>query len=347
MTDLSKFDPGAPGNPNYNVFGLPFDEDNARVVILPVPWEVTAYSGAGTARSGESIFRASMQVDLYDAALPGGWRQGIAMRAVDKKMLMKSTYLHKESELFTDYVSKGDAVEKNKFMCKSLKDIEEGIRWMNEWVYDQTRELLAAGKLVVVLGGDHSVSLGYFKAQAEKHGDFGILHIDAHLDLRKTYAGFTYSHASVMYNALSEIPQVQQIINIGARDYSEEEMEFVTGNPRIRAFMDKDIKERLYEGDTWKAITDDIVAALPDKVHVSFDIDGLDPKLCPHTGSPVHGGFEVEQVAYLLGKIMESKRAIIGFDLVEVGVGESGCDANVGARVLYKLCNVLLKSNPA
>jgi agmatinase len=86
---------------------------------------------------------------------------------------------------------------------------------------------------------------------------------------------------------------------------------------------------------------EDIVASLPQKVYISFDIDGLDPKHCPNTGTPVFGGLEADQVFYLFRKVHESGRKIIGFDLNEVGVGDNDWDANVGARVLYKLCNIL------
>ncbi|MBL7721571.1 MAG: arginase family protein, partial [Chitinophagaceae bacterium] len=92
-------------------------------------------------------------------------------------------------------------------------------------------------------------------------------------------------------------------------------------------------------------IADEIVSKLPEKVYISFDVDGLDPKLCPHTGTPVHGGFETEQVYYLFSKIHQSGKKIIGFDLVETGVSESDWDANVGARILFKLCNLLVTSN--
>jgi agmatinase len=91
---------------------------------------------------------------------------------------------------------------------------------------------------------------------------------------------------------------------------------------------------------------DDIISQLPDKIYISFDIDGLDPKLCPNTGTPVQGGFETEEVFYLFNKILKSGKRIIGFDLSEVSTSENCWDANVGARVLFKLCNLMVASNP-
>ncbi|MEI9943116.1 MAG: arginase family protein [Chitinophagaceae bacterium] len=137
---------------------------------------------------------------------------------------------------------------------------------MNTWVYDQTKALLDRGKLVGLLGGDHSAALGFFKAIGEKHGDYGILQIDAHCDLRDAYTGFNYSHVSVMNNALNEIPEIKKLVQVGARDFSPAEWEYVkTSNNRIVTFFDADIKKRQYEGDTWKNIADEIVKSLPKK----------------------------------------------------------------------------------
>lgn len=347
MVDLSTFDPNSVGNPNNNIFGLPFEEDDARIVILPIPWEVTVSYSAGTARAPEHVFNASLQVDLFDPEFRDAWKQGFYMRKPDQKILIKSDYLRKEAELYINYISQGEDVNKNKFMCKTLKEINQGSVFLNEWVFQQTRDLLAAGKLVALLGGDHSTPMGYFKAIAEKYPSFGILQIDAHMDLRKAYEGFKYSHASIMYNAIEEIPQLTRLVQVGIRDYCEEEFDYmVASNNRIITYFDKDIKERQYEGLRWKDIADEIVSHLPEHVFLSFDIDGLDPKLCPHTGTPVQGGFETTEVFYLLKKLLQSGRRIVGFDLNEVGVSQDEWDENVGARVLYKLCNMLAVSNP-
>jgi len=231
-------------------------------------------------------------------------------------------------------------------MCKSMKDINEGSLFLNEWVYEQTSDLLKAGKLVGLLGGDHSTSLGYWKAQGEKHGDFGILQIDAHCDLRPSYEFFKYSHASVVYNGLAEIPQLKKVLQVGVRDYSPGEWAYICDSEyKIITYLDRDIKTRQYEGETWRSICDDIIDHLPQKVHISFDIDGLDPKLCPNTGTPVHGGFDADQVNYLFRRMINSGRQLIGFDLVEIGIGDSNWDANVGARELWKLCNLMIASN--
>lgn len=346
MIDLSKYDPNSVSNPDNNIFGLPTNEDNARLVIVPIPWEVTVSYGSGTARAPEAILKASFQIDLFDSEMPEAWKQGFYMRPVDKKILMKSDYLRKEAELYIDYISHGEDVAANQFMSKTFKEVNEGGNYLNNWVYEQTKALLAKDKLVGILGGDHSAPLGYMKAIGEKHGDFGILQIDAHCDLRESYEGFIYSHASIFYNALKEIPQLQKLVQVGIRDYSQSEWEFIKeSNYRIITYFDREIKQRQFEGDSWKNIAHEIVSKLPEKVYISFDVDGLDRKLCPHTGTPVPGGFEMEEVFYIFKKVIESGRKIIGFDLSEVGISDSDWNSNVGARVLFKLCNLLVTSN--
>jgi agmatinase len=346
MTDLSNYDPNSVSNPNNNIFGLPTTEEDARLIILPVPWEVTVSYGSGTARAPEAILRSSLQVDLFDPEVPEGWKAGYYMRQPDRKVLMKSDYLRKEAELYIDYISRGDDVDANQFMTKTMKDVNEGGIYLNNWVYEQTKVLLNNGKLVGILGGDHSIALGYFKAIAEKHGDFGILQIDAHCDLREAYEGFNYSHASIMYNALKEIPQLEKLVQVGVRDYSQVELDYIRNSQsRVITYFDKDIKIRQFEGDTWKNIAEEIVSRLPEKVYISFDIDGLDRKLCPHTGTPVPGGFETSEVFYIFRKVLDSGRKIIGFDLSEVGISDTDWNSNVGARVLFKLCNLMMASN--
>jgi agmatinase len=346
MSDLSLFDPNTVGNPNNNVFGLPFTEEDARLVLLPVPWEVTVSYGSGTARAAEHIFKASKQVDIFDVDGDHGWKEGFYMKEVDKRILMKSDYLRKEAELYIDYISRGEEVDKNKFMCKSLKEINAGSIMLNEWVYEQCKNLLDRDKLVGLIGGDHSTSLGFIKALAEKQGDFGVLQIDAHCDLRKSYEYFIYSHASAMYNALNEVPALKKLVQVGVRDYCQEEWDYICSSDfRVITYFDKAIKERQFEGETWKHIVDEIVNQLPEKVYISFDIDGLDRKYCPNTGTPVPGGFDMEEIFYLIRGIHESGRKLIGFDLVEVAIGQSDWDSNVGARCLWRLCNQLTMNN--
>jgi agmatinase len=179
---------------------------------------------------------------------------------------------------------------------------------------------------------------------ASNHDSFGILQIDAHADLREAYEGFDYSHASVMYNAL-ELAQVDKLVQVGVRDFCEEELfRIQKSHGRIKTFFDQDIKTAAFEGKTWQTQCIEIIKTLPEKVYISFDIDGLDPKLCPSTGTPVPGGLDFAQAMYLIKEVVKSGRTIIGCDLNEVAPGVNEWDANVGARVLYRMALLMAVS---
>ncbi len=344
--DLSGFDPNSVGLKSNNIFGLPFNEKEASLILLPVPWEVTTSYRGGTSRGPEHIFEASMQVDLYDPDVPDGWKKGFYMLPADKTIKKKSDYLRQCAELIISHLIDGGTVEENEQLKGKLQEVNDGCVLLHDRVYEMTDALLRSGKKVGLIGGDHSTPLGFIKALANMHPEFGILQIDAHADLRKAYEGFTYSHASIMYNVLQEVPQVQKLVQVGIRDYCNEELEMSRQNPeRIHTWFDKDIKERQFEGDTWKKICEEIIEQLPQKVYISFDIDGLDPKLCPNTGTPVPGGFELEEVFYLFKILHRSGKQLIGFDLNEVSSGQhssDGIDSITGARALYKMCNYLV-----
>jgi agmatinase len=344
-TDLSQFDPNSVGLKSNNIFGLPFSEEEAQVILLPVPWEVTVSYRPGTARGPEHVFESSLQIDLFDAEMHDSWKAGYHMLPIDRIIRKKSDFLRQCAELIISHLGDGGVVAENEQLRCKLQEVNCGGKILRDWVREMTMQQLKNGKKVGLLGGDHSTPLGFIEALGTVHSDgFGILQIDAHADLRNAYEGFKYSHASIMYNVMEEVPAVNKLVQVGVRDMCDEEADYtVAQNGRIVQFTDADMKSRVFEGETWKDICTDIVAALPQKVYISFDIDGLDPKLCPNTGTPVPGGMEAEQVYYLFKQVVSSGRQIIGFDLNEVSCGEhsEGIDAIVGARILYKLCNYL------
>ncbi|QES87426.1 arginase family protein [Rhizosphaericola mali] len=346
MIDLKNFDPNAAGNPQLNIFGLPFSEEEAQLVIQPVPWEATIGVYPGTARCIESVMRHSIHIDLHWKEDPTAWKKGIHMREINNKLLLKSDYLRKEAELLVDYTCRGQEVCQNSFMNKNLKEINAGGLYLNEWIYDRAIDIINKGKIPGLLGGDHSISQGIVKALGEKHDNFAILQIDAHCELRKTYEGFHFSHACVMRNILEETPQVEKLIQVATRDYCEEEFDYLEANKnRIKTFFDDDIKDAIYEGKTWRDIAQDIVNQLPELTYLSLDIDGLDPKYCPSTNTPVIGGLEYSQISYLLKLMRQQNKKLIGFDLCQIGNGRIGTDAQNGAYILWDLCNQILKNN--
>ncbi len=339
---IKSFDPNSPGDASAQMYGLPFNTAEADIVIVPVPWEVTTSYGGGTSRGPDAIFDASFQVDLFHPEFPELWKRGVAMDEMPKPLHQQSDALKKEAKHVIDLLTEGGTAKEKARAAKAVKLINAECAVMNDWVEARCGYWMDQGKLVGLLGGDHSTPLGYFRALAKRHKSFGILHIDAHMDLRKAYEGFTYSHASIMYNALG-LKQLGKIVQVGIRDFCAQENDVIIHEKgRVAVVRSADIRRQQYEGITWKEQCDVIIKALPDVVHISFDIDGLDPTLCPHTGTPVPGGLAFEEATYLLSRLAASKKRIIGFDLVEVTPGKHNeWDANVGARMLWHLCGVL------
>lgn len=342
---ISNFDPNGLGDSNNNIYGLPFSLDEAEVIVISVPWEVTVSYSAGTALGPQAIFNASFQVDLFDPTIKDAWKIGIAMETISDDISSRSESLRRKSELYIGLLEEGESPDSNEQMMEIQKLVNAECVKMNNWVKIKTLEHINKNKIVALLGGDHSTPLGLMQALAEKHDSFAVLQIDAHADLRDAYEGFEFSHASIMFNAL-KIPQVSKLIQLGIRDYCEAEYNLIqNSNGRITTFFDRDIKHKQFEGTTWANICNDIISQLPNDIYLSFDIDGLDPKLCPNTGTPVAGGFEFEQVLMLIEKIVDSGKRIIAFDINEVAPGGDEWDANVGARLLYRIANQVAKSN--
>jgi agmatinase len=339
---LDNYDPSGVGLVNGNLFGLPFDYASAQTIIFGVPWEVTVSYRQGTAFAPQQILEASTQLDLYDFDHPHGWKQGIYMPPIDRDLLTKNNYYRSQAALIIDRLEQGESLSLEPDLTAVLADINQAGKDLNQWLFDRTQMAMADGKKVGIIGGDHSVPLGYLQALADSYPDFGILHIDAHSDLRDAYEGFEFSHASIMFNAL-KISQISKLVQVGIRDVSEVELKTINrSNGRVIAYYDSLIKQQLYSGTNWANIYQAAIAHLPQKVYGSFDVDGLDPKLCPETGTPVPGGLELEQAFCLCREVIHSGREIIGFDVCEVGNAQ--WDGNVGARIVYKLVNLMSRS---
>ncbi len=327
------FDPNGLGIKG-KLFGLPVLPEEAELIIVPVPWDVTVSYQDGAARGPNAILDASIQIDLYHHQVKEAWKTSIAMLPVSEELLIENNKLRLLAKGYIDSLEANTNSESTKLVTSKINEASENL---NIYTKNISSKYLKTGKLVGLVGGDHSTPLGLMRALAEKYDRFGILQFDAHADLRKAYEGFTYSHASIMYNAL-KLPAVGRLVQVGIRDYCEEELNVITRSMgRVKTFFDTDIKSEMYQGKTWKAICNDIIKELPSFVYISFDIDALDPKLCPHTGTPVPGGLEFTQATYLISEVVKSGRKIIGFDLCEVAPGSTEWDANVGARMLWEL----------
>ncbi|MEI8257276.1 MAG: arginase family protein, partial [Deltaproteobacteria bacterium] len=269
------------------------------------------------------------------------YETGIAMRKIPAAIQR----LHREGRaLAGKVIAAGGVIGKSKPLARALERANAISAEVDAWVYEQTCGLLRDGKLPALLGGDHSTPFGAIRAVAERHPGLGVLHIDAHADLRRAYEGFECSHASIMYNVTTRIPEVARLVQVGIRDFSEEEFDRIAGSDgRICTHFDADQSRGAADGVSWSDQVRRIVDDLPGLVYVSFDIDGLDPTLCPHTGTPVPGGLSFAQASALLAGVAASGRKIVGVDLNEVVPGpRDEWDGNVGARVLYKLIGWML-----
>ncbi len=341
---IAGFDPNGIGQLNDGMFGLPFNFEECETVLIPVPWEVTVSYGGGTAQGPDAILTASYQVDLYDPFVKDAWKRGIGMDEINEEIRSKSEKLRQSAERYIDALANGQK-ESDPELIKISQSIQKECLWLNQWVKNRVLHFIDQKKYVGLIGGDHSTLLGMMQALAERYPTFAVLQIDAHADLRNAYEGFEFSHASIMYNAL-KIKQVEKLVQVGIRDYCEEELHLIENSQgRVKTFFDRDIKYAQYNGDSWDRVCNRIVNELPQHIYLSFDIDGLDPKLCPNTGTPVAGGFETEQVLFLLEKVVRSGRKIIGFDLNEVSpAADNDWDANVAARLLYRIANLASNS---
>jgi agmatinase len=337
LTDpLSGFDPDAAAQ-WAGIYGLPHTPEQARVILIPVPWEATVSYSTGAAEGPAAVLQASRQVDLYDRDTGRPYQAGIAM-------LPSSPDIRNWNGRARALVAKGGAPQH----AERIRGVDELSALKDEWVYRASREWLEQGKLVGVVGGDHSTPLGLMRALGRRHPGMGILHLDAHADLREAYEGYRWSHASIFWNVYHEIPEVERIVQVGVRDYATREAALIERSQgRIVTFFDSDIRVRLQDGEPWTRLAGQVIEELPREVYLSFDIDGLDPSLCPHTGTPVPGGLSLAEAVSLLRLIAASGRRIVGFDLCEVTpdpAGRSEWDGNVGARLLYKMIGFALGS---
>ena len=339
------FDPNAPAQPGSGIFGLPHSESEAAVVLVPVPWEATTSYGGGAGEGPRAIREASRQVDLFDLDVEKPYAPGIHMLPEAESITSANAEGKQLAARIIEHGGAGDEPE----LLIALARVNALSAQVNDWVQQQTTRLLANGKIVGIVGGDHSVPYGALKAVAAQHERYGVLHIDAHSDTRKAYEGFAHSHASIMFNAMTDISAITKLVQVGIRDVCEEEMSFVRSQgSRVRMFSDRELAKRKHAGEPFAKTVAAIANELPDDVWISFDIDGLDPRFCPHTGTPVPGGLDTTELVAIVRGVVQAGKRIVGFDLNEVAPNledpEDEWDGNVGARMLYKLIGFTLAS---
>lgn len=336
------FDPSGVSIKNGRFFGFPYEIGESEIVLLSLPWDVTTSYRDGTCEGPQAILEASYQLDFASPYRANAWNTKIATLPFSHDWLERSRALRPKARLVIEALERG---EKLSHVEEALREVNQAGEKFHQEAEESALRLLKEGKRVITVGGDHSVSLGPIRAHAKHFEKFSVLHLDAHADLRVAYEGFEHSHASIM-DHVKELPQVDALVQVGLRDVSPEEWRETDSNPKIHAHYDWDLKRDLAKGKSWQEICREIIRSLGPKVYISADVDGLDPRFCPNTGTPVPGGLELWQFLFLLEEVQASGRKIIGADLVEIAPGEYGdeWDANVGARILYQLCQFVRNS---
>lgn len=279
-----------------NFLGLIGDDcsyDKSRYAVLPVGYEQATTYGHGTAAGPNAILEASQEVELYDE--------------------------ESASEPYTAGVHTLPALD-------SLTDP----RTMIDSVSKAVSDAIGDGKIVVTLGGEHTVSVAPVKSYAEKFPQLSVLQIDAHADLRQEYQGSIYSHACAMRRIREH---VKTTVGVGIRNLSREEAELVSSD-RIPLLFAKDITGR----DHWQ---DEVIEMLTDDVYVTIDLDGFDPSVIPGVGTPEPGGLGWYETLELLNRLCTMKR-VVGFDVVELmPIPGSLVSQFAAAKLIYKLIGYL------
>jgi len=343
---ISTFNPSGVGDTSGNIFGLPFTTAESDVVILPAPWDITASYRSGASQGPEEVLKSSSQTNFFNHLCPDAWKAGISMEEIPQHVINLNKKLQQKVKKYRHFLQNGGNVYKNKKMIAIRDEINEASASVINELELISKKFLTEGKYVGLLGGDHSTPLGLIRALTDKYNDFGILQIDAHGDLCDHFEELEQSHASIMFNVLS-LKEVKKIVQVGIREISHEEKQRMDDNPeRIEVFHNQEIKKSIFEGNTWKSICEKISSNLPEKVYITFDIDGLEPSNCPSTGTPVPGGLTYDQAMYLIDFLAKNDHTIIGFDLVEVAPGNiKDINSIIAARVLFKLATVMIKTN--
>jgi len=328
------YDPNGVGVFNGNFLGLPKVDDHA-ISFLAVPYDATVSYSEGTGGGPANILAASAQLDVSIRDLVKPWELGFAWQTLN------GTWLDEQPQTRTYVKDVIKTLESGKDLTDSQKACLDYINAqgsaLRQTVFEATKAELERGRFPVIVGGEHSVSLGAFEAIATT-GKFGILQLDAHMDLRSSYEGFKYSHASIMYNAIHQIPQLTQLTQVAIRDWCPAEEELTKSiSDRIKVFYDQELSEAKFGGQAFAKTIEPIIATLPDRVWISLDIDGLDPSYCANTGTPVAGGLSFAETLYLCKSVIESGRTIIGLDLVEVAPAPFEYEGSVAARLMYEI----------
>jgi agmatinase len=350
MTDHAR-----PSTLNWNA-----GADEATVTLVAAPWDSSMsmfeHTGRFVHRAPERMVDLSHNMDLVDVDLVdlglaqpvdfGIYFDGSLIEQTVKRNNLAAACLRPSRSTGNEPARTWGEEPHEPLSAASAARFDELWREHNAVLEKHVGGLLARGKLVAVLGGDHSCPLGAIKAfgshVAAQKQTFGLLHIDAHLDLYDDFDGVQGSHACIMKRVLDDVPALDALVAVGIRELGLDEFDVHLNDPRH--YIVSAAQAREWElggsGKAWRDRVKEIVKPLPHNVWVSLDIDGLDLQYCAGTGTPVPGGLTYLQLVDLLLEIPRSGRVVCGFDLVETGMAPSGI--NTSARMAYKLAGLLM-----
>src|ERR1035437_7638304 len=254
--EKNDFNTNAAAVANGNYFGMPYTVDEASVVLISVPWDVTTSYRPGTSKGPEAIIAASPQLDFFDLDVEDAWKIGIGTVPIDPEVKFLNEAMRPLAEKVISHLENGGDPAA---VSGDLATVNAASILLNQKIFQTTKQLLQRGKLVGLIGGEHSVPFGFLSALAESNPGFGILHIDAHADLRQAYEGFTYSHASIMYNAL-KLEGISKLVQVAVRDECEDEVKLVNSDDRIIQFDDYLLAAASFEGKMWGELCSEIVS---------------------------------------------------------------------------------------
>ncbi len=323
-----------PTDPNTGLFSSSthFHSD-VKYVVLPLKWDATTSYHSGASNAPEAIIHASHQLEDYHHYWGGFCSDYIYF---DKDFLKEIGKLNAQcKEIVNRYrlrASSGD-LEKVNALCSDY----------NRRVEERYDFWFKKGVKVLGLGGDHGSSYPLMARVLSKQvKQTTVIHIDAHFDLRESYEGFTFSHASVLKNIYKLNLEHLKFLHLGMRDFCQAEHQCARSNKSSIFYLDEQIKEHEFCGGSWDELCEKFLDFSSEHIYITLDIDGMSPLLSPGTGTPVPGGLDFQKLIYLLKKLSKNKQ-LVGFDLVEVAPrdGDLEWNANVGARVLQQLLYLL------
>ena len=315
------------------LFGKPSAFDTAQLVVLPVPYALTVSDRTGTNLAPKAIADVSTQIDYGMFGVTAPWNLQVHLLPT----VWENRHLQPEAlqAYYRDIEADTPAVEDKYAKVLTLACAQSAI--LVRFVRRQVHALLQQDKVPILLGGEHSVSLGAIQALNAQYPKLGVLQIDAHMDLHPTYAGMTHTHACVMHQVLQTTRA--SITQVGIRAFAPDEAEVAqVYADRLSIFYQGALDQARFTGTPWQTSCDAIIATLPEQVYLTLDIDGLALSTSFSTGTPVPNGLSYGALCYLLRQLVVQGRKIVGLDLVEVVPTADGTAQRVAANLLYHLC---------